>query len=433
EVNIMKTSKRNKLLGLVILGGFSLLSANNALAAAGDSISNRATLSFTVGGQAQTDIGSSPTGNTSGPGADTAFLEDRLINFVVSEQDGATVNVAPSSTLQVQRFQIENTGNDVQDFLLLARDRDTGTDDPHSANTDTVDVTATPQVFVDVNANGTYEVTTDTAVFVDELAAGATSPMIFIVSSIPDNTIVSDGDIAVMALVAQVAAGGAATTEGTAITNDNNNNISPAGVYSNTNTVVAEGTPNNDSDDPANVETVFNDPAGTVDSLGDPGAARIGQASADHSYTVQAAALTVTKSVVAIWDPVNFGVNPKAISGSYVRYTITIENGPGAGDADLTTMTDTLVAALTLDPDYINGTDAVDPPVASDSADDESFDIRHFDSGNNEDEQNYCTHDTADGCSLVGQLITIDISTVMTNATLAAGESLTISFNAIYP
>lgn len=423
----MKTSKRNKLLGLALVSSCSLFSANNALAAAGDSIANRATISFSVGGTAQTDIGSSPAGNTSGAGSDTTFLEDRVINFVVSEQDGATVNVAPSATLQVQRFQVQNTGNGVQDFLLLARNRTTGTNDPHSVSTDIFDVTA-EQVFVDVNANGTYEPGTDTTVFIDELAAGATSEMIFIVSTIPDNVSVSNGDVAVMALVAQVAVGGAAATEGAAINNDNNNHVSPAGTYSNGGTAVLAGTANNVADDPTAVETVFNDPAGTsVDSTGAADAAQIGQTSADHSYTVQAAALTVTKTSAALWDPVNNASNPKSIPGGYVTYSVSIVNAAGAADAALTTLSDALPATLDLDPDFVTNVGPGNPTNVAGDGIEVTKGVTTI----------YCTGVAdGDGCDYTGGAggtITVDLS----NATfagimpLAATETVTVNFNAI--
>jgi len=48
-----------------------------------------------------------------------------------------------------------------------------------------------------------------------------------------------------------------------------------------------------------------------------------------------APSLIVTKSAAVVSDPVNLGVNPKAIPGSTVEYTILVTNvGPGAVDAD---------------------------------------------------------------------------------------------------
>lgn len=48
-----------------------------------------------------------------------------------------------------------------------------------------------------------------------------------------------------------------------------------------------------------------------------------------------APSLVVTKSATVLSDPVNLGINPKAIPGSTVEYTIVVTNvGPGAVDAD---------------------------------------------------------------------------------------------------
>ncbi|MBE9564929.1 MAG: hypothetical protein IMF17_06760, partial [Proteobacteria bacterium] len=135
----MKTSKRNKLLGLALLSSFSLFSATNVLAAAGDDIANRATLSFSVGGSAQSDIGSSPLGNTSGAGADTVFKEDRVINFTVV-RGGATTLVAPNATLQAVDYTLTNLGNGDQGFLLKGLNNIDTTADPFGgASTDIFD------------------------------------------------------------------------------------------------------------------------------------------------------------------------------------------------------------------------------------------------------------------------------------------------------
>ena len=116
----MKTSKRNKLLGLALTGGFSLFGATNALAAAGEDILNRATLSYEVSGTLQSVIESaSGVGNSApgvGNGADTSFLEDRLLNFTVAQQDGGTITVAPDATLRVQTYLVTNNGNGTQDL-----------------------------------------------------------------------------------------------------------------------------------------------------------------------------------------------------------------------------------------------------------------------------------------------------------------------------
>jgi hypothetical protein len=70
---------------------------------------------------------------------------------------------------------------------------------------------------------------------------------------------------------------------------------------------------------------VFADGAGVTDGAND------GRHSDDDGYLVASAQLSITKSSTVISDPVNGGVNPKAIPLAIVEYTITISNDPGAG------------------------------------------------------------------------------------------------------
>ena len=264
----------------------------------------------------------------------------------------------------------------------------------------------------------------------------------YIVSTIPDGTVVSSGDLAVMTLVAQVADGSApsaddaiAANAGVAIMNDDNGRLGVAGTYNNgATTTVVPAAATDILDDILTVQDVFNEPAGTSDSEGNAGVVRIGQTSDDSSYTVGSAELTVTKVSVALWDPVNLNVNPKSIPGAYVRYTITIanSNAVGTADADLTTLSDTLVAALDLDPDFTDGSAA---NVATNAAGD-GIEITHVDNA----VTNYCTGDVADadvdGCSYTGGAggtLAANVATVMgaADSQLSAGESLTITFNVI--
>jgi hypothetical protein len=67
------------------------------------------------------------------------------------------------------------------------------------------------------------------------------------------------GDAAAVALVAQVAEGGA-IGQGAVIAHDDNGHVSPAGTFSNGAVIVSAGTPNIVVNTDA-LETVFNDPA----------------------------------------------------------------------------------------------------------------------------------------------------------------------------
>jgi len=443
----MKTSKRNKLLGLALTGSFSLFSATNVLAAAGDPIANTATLGYDVGGAAQTVIESSAAGNSTpgvGAGTATSFVEDRVINFTVV-RGGATGVAVPGGLLQSVQYTLTNNGNGDQGFLLKGLNNLDGTADPFLGTADEFDATLV-QTFVE---NTTAAVPgydpTDTEAFVATLAVGA-SVDVYVVSTIPlvdsgSNPLVNT-NVGVMTLVAQAAINntlaGAAVD---AIMADDNGNASTGGNgFTNgaadlTPLVVPGATV---ADDPATEQVVFNDAAAvTQDGAGNADTAQNAQHSDNSSYTIATAALTVTKSVPllqgALWDPINNAVSPKSIPGAYVTYTVTIAN-TGAANADLTTLTDTLAAALDLDPDFVTNAGPGTPtgnPLGGDS-----FRLTHSNGT-----ANFCTGDVADGdadgCSYTGAAggaISVNINTVMggaPNATLANGESLTIEFNVI--
>ena len=418
----MKNFNLKRLSGLALAGSLGILHAPTLFAAAGDTIGNTATLNYSVNGATQTLIESAPGGNSTpglGAGTSTDFLEDRVVNFTVSEVGGATTTVAPNSTLQVQTFTVTNNGNGTQDFIFSALNNANGTADPHGGANDNFDVVSS-QVFVETTGAG-FSAADDTNIFADQLAPLA-SVTVYIVSTIPDDVTVADDDLAVMSLVAQVADGSAASADdsvaanaGAAITNDDNNRTSPAGTYNNGATAVAAGTSNNTADT-AGVDVVFNDPAGTLDSAGAADTAGNGQASADDSYTVSAASLTVTKIATVLNDPVNGSTNPKAIPGAYVTYTVTVANTglPGDAAADTTTTSDALQAAgvgfgsVTLAPDF---NDAAGAPT---NAAGDSFEVDTTGTARASAGTFYCTSAAdADGCDYTGGsggTVTLDAS-----------------------
>ncbi len=294
--------------------------------AAGVTISNKATVNYSVGGVAQTPVESSPTGNNAagvGAGSGTNFVVDRKLALTVTEQDAAqTVNVSPGQTATVLKFVVTNNGNDTQDVLFQALQRANGTSGGGSG-TDNFNSNNT-KVFVDSNNNGVYDAATDTAVFADELAADGTKT-VFVVSDIPLSQI--DGDAAKISLVAQVAAGGAAGTQGAAITNDSNGHTSPAMVASNGTTVTLPGIASNVADNATTVQNVFADSTTTgVNSGGTTDTASNGQASDTGTLLVVSAKLTVSKTSKVVSDPINNASNPKAIPGAVVEYCVILQN-----------------------------------------------------------------------------------------------------------
>ncbi len=260
----------------------------------GTSVANKATVNYDVGGIGQTLIESSPTGNSTaglGNGTNTTFLVDTKLNLTVTTTDVAAVSVVPGSTNQVLTFTVTNTGNAIQDVSLSALDAAGHepfglTDNFNASNV---------RIFVESGATPGYQAGEDTATYIDELAADATKT-VYIVSDIPLAQV--NNDAAAYDLVAQVAAGGGVGVHGADITTDDS--------------LVA--------DNPATVQRVFADAAGSNDALHD------GKHSSASAYKVVTAHLSITKTSAVIWDPVNNAVNPKAIPGARVEYTISVSN-----------------------------------------------------------------------------------------------------------
>ncbi|MCK5003073.1 MAG: hypothetical protein KAS57_08605 [Gammaproteobacteria bacterium] len=414
------------------------LNAPTAFAAAGVNIDNIARLQFDVGGVA-TFIRSSPAGSTDDTGAVTRFMEDRVVNFTVTEVTGATVSVVAGAALQLQTFDVTNLGNDTQDFLLAAIEQANGTADPYSASTDSF-IPTTPQVFVDDGDN--IFNAGDTALYINDLAAGSTI-RVYIVSTIPA---VADGSVAVMTLVAQVAESASGASEGTAasaIMADDNSHVSPVGDFSNgaqTTVAVAAATI---ADVVTTMQTVFNDPAGAAavdeDSTGAAqDAVTNGQHSDTGSYTVGVAQLTVTKTASLIWDPVNDAVSPKSITGAYTQYTITVANDAAATVSGfLTSLSDVLPASLALDNDFVTNAG----PGNATYGNGQSFEVTYINGTRTLPALGTCTAGgNGDGCDsglAAGDTITIDYATLMpaegayVAGELKPNESVVIKFNAI--
>lgn len=279
----MKNSYRR-----VWLAGASAIAAGlwgqTALAAtgtqAGASISNTASVSYSVGGVSQTPVSSN----------NATFVVDRKANVMVAEVGGAATTVNYGQTDRVTTFTVTNTTNATQDFRLIGTNIGLGVTTP-LGHTDNFGVTNI-RVFVDVNGNGTYDAATDTATYIDELAPDQTKT-VFIVADVPASGPASG--ISGVQLTAVVAAGGTGSALGADLTQ----------------TLL---------DDPAQIDTVFADGAGYADLLRD------GRFSAGDEYAIAAATAEVTKTVKVISDPMNGIVDPKAIPGAVVEYCIAVKN-----------------------------------------------------------------------------------------------------------
>lgn len=230
---------------LILVISFSFLNSSGVFAAAGDSITSIATVNYDIAGV---------------PGAANAtasFVEDRRVNFLVAEfNGGAAVPVISDMNNAVMQFTVTNTGNSVFDFLVTAVNT---SPNPFATPVDNFDPLAgSVQVFVENGVTPGYQQAEDTAVFIDELPVNA-SRVVYVIADMPTQAI---NDVAALALIAQLAEGGAAGVQGVAINADSNGNTSPAGVFSNGSTSMPAGVANTVSDSPLTMETVFNDPAG---------------------------------------------------------------------------------------------------------------------------------------------------------------------------
>ena len=274
-------NKNRRIIGLVLVA-LLMGTAQMALAVgtpSATSIGNTATLDFTISGVAQVPVAS----NTA------TFVVDNRVDLTVAVLDGGSVNVVPGALGMYMTYSVTNTGNTSQDYSLTAL-ADAG-DDFDALNL---------VIFVDSNGNSTYEPALDTATFVDELAMD-TSVTVFVVGDIPLAAL--DAQIANYDLVVQTATAGGINVLGAVILADD------AGIV----------------DDPNTVQIVFADAAGSTDAALD------GQFSALDQFLVVTVTLTVAKTSAVTNDPINGAVNPKAIPGATMDYTLVVTNTGNAG------------------------------------------------------------------------------------------------------
>jgi uncharacterized repeat protein (TIGR01451 family) len=308
EMNSVITMQRRLAQATLMLA--AMMAANHALAAgtaSGTSVANLATIDYQVGGVAQLAIESSPTGNSTpgaGNGAVTAFVVDNMVDLTVAEVGGGATAVNPGQPGAVTTFTVTNDGNTVQDYALSAANL-TSADPAVHGNADT-DVNGNNlRVFVDANANGTYQAGTDTATFINQLAPDATVT-VFVLIDAPIGAVDADVANVRLTVVTHDAASGAASVT--------------------TQTAGADTT---------SVDVVFAD------------AGRDGLEAADDGYLFSSADLSITKTNKVISDPFNGTTNPKSIPGAVVEYTIELTNN-GTVSADGVRVTDVVSSDLAL-------------------------------------------------------------------------------------
>lgn len=357
-------------LGAALMGGF----AGNALALtkAGDTVANTAVLEYSNGTTDYT-LESSPDGNSTtgtGNGTSTDFVVDRRLDVEVVASAGS-VSVTAGTDDNIMQFEVTNNGNDTHGVeLTLVKDtvnftEAAGTEPNNGA--DNADM-ASVELCVDGNDNDTIDVgecsvtTTSTIASMDYssiptptlVPLSPSSVTVWVRADAPGT--LADGDRAVYSLVAQ-------PRDGTGV-------------------VTSDTTTNDDT----TVENVFAEGIGDIHADGTtPDADHDGQHSDSTVFIVAAPDLTVTKTSETVWDEFSCtesapgadstadvtpalcaAGNPRAIPGSYTRYTIKVENaGTGNTSFDISDTVDTDTQIQTGSVVVENGEGTAVTPTAS--------------------------------------------------------------------
>lgn len=290
---------------MLLLSAFAGVQSAYAVGtAATTTVNNRATVTYSVSGNPQAPIESSPTGNSNpgaGNGTSTTFVVDNRIDFTVDEVSGNATVVTPGQTNAVLTFLVTNEGNAPQGFQLDAQNLANGT--TLFSQNDNVDFLPL-NTFVDANGNGTYDPGVDNATDIDTLAA--------------------DDDVAVFVVI------------NVPLTSTN-------AQYANVRMQAIATAPGTGAATPA-TETAGGDTAGVDIVFGDDGEDNVEVD--DDQYAVQSAALLITKTSDVIDDPFNAPADAIAIPGAVVEYSVTIAN-TGLVAAGGVSISDTLDANLT--------------------------------------------------------------------------------------
>lgn len=330
----IKTSISSKLVALMAGAALFGLVSQSALAVgttSGTSISNSATLNYTVGAVAQTAITSTAA----------SFTVDDKVNVLVA--GGLITSVTPGATGVVTPFTVTNSGNATQGYNLVAADAASGAYTVNAtAITDNFNSVVGYTIYRDdgagvpANANdgilSAAELAAGPVTTIPTLAAGATASLL-VLTNIPLAQVNTDASVVSLR---------ATTVWPTPLVPAEE----PAAVVAGAVVSATAGA------NTAGVDVVLADGAGAIDNASD------GAYSTYGAFKVATAVLSVSKVATLLCDPINGNVNPKNIPGAAVQYAVTITNASGGASATLTTVTDTLVAALGFDPNLINGVGA---------------------------------------------------------------------------
>lgn len=311
----------------------------------GTTITNTVTVDYRVGGVDQSQ-----------ETASDSFTVDRKVNMLVTRVSDPTTTVVPGQSEAVIAFDVTNLSNDTID-LVLAVTQASGTDAFDASNV---------RIFID-EGDGSYGAGDSETTLIDEIAEDAVV-RVFVVSDIPLGR--DNGDVADLFLSATAHAGETPGTQGALLT------ATPGGNTSGEDTVLADG-------------------AGSDDSAND------GVFTAEGSYTISAATLSVTKTSRVIEDPVNATTDPKAIPGAVIEYCVAVSNAAGGATATNVVVSDVLPGDLT----FVTGSIRVDGTL---------------------DGSNNCTGGVTGG-SESGGTITAPLSDIAENQTRTASFRATIN------
>ncbi len=307
------TNKLKKLASVsaVAVAAMGISPAFAAGTTAGSTITNSATVNYSVGGVSQTAINASNT-----------ITVDRKVNLTVAEVGSASTNVNPGQTLAVTTFTVTNNSNASIDVGLGVSQLSGGAA-PFGGGNDSFNVLSTSvKMYIDAAGGtaGVYDDGVDTQVtYLDTLAADATKT-VYVVATIPltdeASHVVVNGDIAAVTLTGTARETDASTT-------------APGAVITATSGA-------NTNNTPGTFDTVLADAAGSDDIQYD------GKHSARDDYKVNAPVITVTKLSRVVSDPVNGSTNPKMIPGAIIEYCIVVANAAGGSAATGVTVSDNL-------------------------------------------------------------------------------------------
>lgn len=277
--------KQMRRAGLAVVAVGSIGISGQAFATgtnSGDTVTNTATVNYTVSSVAQTPIS-----------AANSFTVDTIVRFNLT--GGTTVDVAPGQTNQYQTYVLTNTSNTTSQFTLSATNDSSG--DNFDMNLPGAG-SAGVRVYADTNGNGVYDPGTDAQVTTN----------VTLTSVLPT-------DHATYFVVGDTPS---------TVTNSQTANVTLLATAIN----------------PATSAAWVNDT--TADNQG--GTAQIvvgnGTATRPGTFRVQTATLAVTKTSSVISDPINgTAAARKAIPGAVMQYQILVANS-GSQPATLQNITD---------------------------------------------------------------------------------------------